>query len=485
LKILLSNPPWYKENCFGVRAGSRWPHFREGPYLPFPFFLGYASALLEKKGKDILVIDALADRIKNEEFIERVKQYSPHLLLMEISTPSIYDDLNLAGEIKKLFPQIKIAFCGPHILMYNEQFLKENNVIDFILYSEYEYTLLELAEHMETDNKYDNIIGLIYRNDKGDCIKNLPRPLIADLNDIPWPARHLFPIMKYCDEGYGVPGPSLQMWASRGCPYGCIFCFWPQVMYGGRKYRTRNPEDVVEEIKFFTDKYDFKSYVFDDDTFNIGKERMLEFCKKIKEKGLNLPWAIMARADTMDFDILDEMKAAGLTGIKYGVESGDQEIVNSACKSLDLKKVMEIVKHTKKLGIHIHLTFTFGLPGETKETIKKTIDFALKADPDTLQFSIMTPFPGSDYYDLLDKKGYILTKDWAKYNGSCSAVMKTENLNPQDLVEAVTRADELWRSHVVRRDFKDKKLYYLKKGILNPYKALKTIKNLLIPDKDL
>ena len=478
MKILLSNPPWYEGSSFGVRAGSRWPHFSEGSYLPFPFFLGYGAALLEKNEKDILVIDALADKMKDEEFIEKVKSYSPDLLLMEVSTPSICHDLNLAGKIKSLFPHIKIAFCGPHILMYNEGFLLKNNVIDFILFGEYEYTLLELINHLEGDNRFDNIKGLIYRGTDGP-VKNQARPLLEDLNELPWPARHLFPVMKYCDEGYGLPVPILQMWASRGCPFGCIFCSWPQVMYGGNEYRTRNPEDVIKEVKYCADKYGFKSYHFDDDTFNIGKERILKICSEIKKADLNLPWAVMARADTMDFETLEEMQKAGLKGIKFGVESGVQEIVNKACKSLDLKKVRNIVAHTRKLGVFVSLTFTFGLPGETKETIKKTIDFATEVNPDTLQFSIMTPFPGCKYFDMLDEKGQILTKDWAKYNGSSSAVIKTDNLNPEDLEEAIERAKEIWRAHVVKRDFKNKKFHYLKKGLLNPVKSIKVIKDLL------
>ncbi len=478
MKIVLSNPPWYKGNSFGVRAGSRWPHFTEVPYLPFPFFLAYSAALLEKKEKDLLVIDSPAEKLKNEEFIEKIKSFCPDLLLMEVSTPSIIDDLYLSKEIKKILTDTKIAFCGPHILMQQEEFLEENSSVDYILYGEYEYTLLELAEHMEHDKSLENISGLIYRKNK-EVIKNSPRPLIENLDDLPWPARHLFPLMKYCDEAYGIPGPSLQMWASRGCPYGCIFCFWPQVMYGGNKYRTRNPADIIKEVKFYIDKYPFKSYFFDDDTFNIGKNRMKEICKEIRKNEIDLPWAIMARADTMDLHTLEEMKKAGLSGIKYGVESGVQEIVNKACKSLDLNKVKEAVKHTKELGIHLHLTFTFGLPGETKDTIKKTINFALSLDPDTLQFSIMTPFPGSKYFDLLDSKGCILTKDWAKYNGTCSAVMKTENLTPEDLEESLRDAYDLWRAHLVKRNFKEKKIYYIKKGLMNPGKSLKILKDLV------
>jgi radical SAM superfamily enzyme YgiQ (UPF0313 family) len=485
MKILLSNPPWYKGNCFGVRAGSRWPHFRkEGDcYKPFPFFLGYTAALLEKNNKEVVVIDAIAERIKNEEFISIVKKHKPDLLLMEVSTPSIYDDLSLATNIKQEISDIKIALSGPHFPMQNEKFLEENMFIDLVLYGEYEYTLLEVVEHLKKKEDFNNITGLIYRCDNK-IIKNSARSLIENLDELPWPARHLFPIMEYSDDGYGLIDPILQMWASRGCPYGCIFCSWPQVMYGGQRYRTRNPKDVVEELKFFVDKYNFKSYFFDDDTFNIGKERIFELCNEIKKHKINLPWGIMARADRMDFELIDKLKDAGIASIKYGVESGSQEIVDRACKSLDLNKVKEIVNYTRKLDIFMHLSFTFGLPGETRETIKRTIDFALELDPNTLQFSIMTPFPGSKYFDMLDKEGNILTKDWSKYNGSSSCVMKIENLNSEEIEEMIKTAYELWQAHVVKRDFGKKHLYYFKKALKNPYEAIKVAKNLLFK-KDL
>ena len=484
VKVLIANPPWYKGDMFGVRAGSRWPHFQEGPYLPFPFFMAYSASLLETNDKEVLAIDCIAEKLKEEGFIKKLKDFSPDLLLMEVSTPSIYSDLALAEEIKSSFPSIKIAFSGPHVLMHDEKFLDEYIFIDYILFGEYEYTLLELVECLEQNGDLKNISGLIYRGTGGKCEKNPSRALISDLDQLPWPARHFFPIQNYCDLGYGVPQPSLQLWASRGCPFGCNFCFWPQVMYGGRQYRVRDAKEILKEIKFCIEKYDLKSYFFDDDTFNIGKDRIIQIASEIKKNNINLPWAAMSRADTMDFEMLDSLYDSGLRGIKYGVESGVQEIVDRAGKSLDLKKVEEIVSYTKKLGIHVHLTFTFGLPGETKDSVNKTIDFALELNPDSLQFSIMTPFPGSKYFQELDEKGCILTKDWSKYDGSSNAVMKTEELEPKDLEKAVEKATELWKTHVYKRSFNDKKLYYIKKGLANPYKAIKAIKNILLPRKD-
>ncbi len=168
-------------------------------------------------------------------------------------------------------------------------------------------------------------------------------------------------------------------------------------MYNGTIYRVRNVADVVNEMEYLVKEMGFKSVYFDDDTFNIGKERMLKICDEIKRRKLNIPWAIMARADIMDEEILMNMKEAGLYAVKYGVESASQELLDAINKCMNIKKTERMIKFTKMLGIKTHLTFTFGLPGETKDTISGTVDFALRSDPTTIQFSIVTPFPGTRF----------------------------------------------------------------------------------------
>jgi radical SAM superfamily enzyme YgiQ (UPF0313 family) len=276
---------------------------------------------------------------------------------------------------------------------------------------------------------------------------------------------------KYNDLPGGIPSPSLQMWASRGCPFQCIFCAWPQIMYGSRKYRVRNSKDVVDEIEWCIKEYGFKSIYFDDDTFNIGKPRMLELCKEIKRRNINLPWAIMARADTMDREILTAMKDAGLVALKYGVESGVQQIVYDAGKALDLGKVRETVKNTKELGVKYHLTFTFGLPGETWESIQKTISLAVELDPDSLQFSIVTPFPGSKYFEMLDKKGYILSKNWEEYDGYNRAVIQTDSLSREDLEKALVKANRRWKRHKFAKMLGSNPLQTIRDVFGHPIKA--------------
>lgn len=416
--------------------------------MPFPFFLAYAAALLEKNGFEVSLLDGIAEGITLADFYRRLEAYRPDLVVYEVSTPSIALDLEVAKETKKLLgSKVKVAFCGPYHDMYNARFLGENTDIDYVMQGEYEFTLLELSQRVQGHRPVDDVKGLIFRLPSGEIRVNDRRPLQGDLEKFPWPARHHLPMDKYLDLPGGIPAPSLQIWASRGCPFQCVFCAWPQIMYGSNQYRTRDPRDVVEEIEWCIEKYGFKSIYFDDDTFNIGKPRMLRLCEEIKKRGINLPWAIMARADCMDREILTAMRDAGLVALKYGVESGVQDILKATGKSLDIGKVKETVRITKELGIKYHLTFTLGLPGETWASIQKTISLAIELDPDSLQFSIVTPFPGSKYFDILDRKGFILSKNWEEYDGYNRAVIRTEHLSNRDLEKALTRANRTWKRH--------------------------------------
>lgn len=444
LKILLLNLPWQKNGRWGVRAGSRWPHIKddaeEGNYLPFPFFLAYAANLLRRHDFEVELIDALALKITESKLFEQINRIGPDLLVAETSTPSLQYDLALLEKIANT--DFKICLCGPHANMRTPEFLRQHKFIDFILAGEYEYALLNLAQAISCGKGLNGIRGLVFREE--DVIVNPPASLI-ELDALPWPLREGLAMEKYLDTPGRIPLPSVQMLASRGCPFRCNFCLWPQVMYHGNSYRTRSIIDVADEMEYLIRKLGFKSVYFDDDTFNIGKERMLEFCREIKRRGLEkTPWAIMARADLMEQEILTEMRKAGLEAVKYGLESASQELLNSCGKNMDIRKAEKMILFSKSLGIKTHLTFTFGLPGETKATIQKTVDYALRLRPFSVQFSITTPFPGTLYFKELDKNGLIIDKNWEHYDGNFKSVMKLDALSNKELVSARNQAVLAW-----------------------------------------
>ena len=450
MKIFLGNAPWSKPGFYGVRAGSRWPHLEVNSscYMPFPFFLAYAAAVLEKHGYQPRLVDGIAEKIPLAAFLYKIEQAAPDVVVLETSTPSWRYDLEVVHEVRQLLgPEARIVLCGPNQLASDEEQLKQETSVDFVMVGEYEFTLLELVQALEAGVEPVAVTGLIYRNSAGGIVRNEHRALIRDIDQLPWPSRHQLPMMTYYDEAGGIPQPSAQVWASRGCPYMCIFCLWPQLVYGGPNYRVRNPVDVVDEMEWLVNTYGYKSIYFDDDTFNIGKRRMLAFCDEIIRRDLHIPWSIMARADTMDREILEKMAQAGLFSVKYGVESADQSILDASGKRLDVTKVRETVAITRELGIQYHLTFTFGLPGETWETAQRTIDLALELDPATLQFSICTPMPGSRYFNDLKDKGFLSEKDFSDYTGFNSAVARTETLSPADLEMILQEAQRAWDIH--------------------------------------
>lgn len=438
MRIILANPPWNENGRFGVRAGSRWP-FTSQPeedgyisYIPFPFFLAYTTSLLKKENKEVRLIDAIAEKIDEQKLIEEIKSYNPELVVIETSTPSFKNDLRIIQNIHLNLPDCQIAICGPHPSVFPDQILREYNFINYILIGEYEYTLLDLVNHLENNLGLESILGLAYQEDSKIKVNN-PRPTIDNLDDLPWPEREDVSVYKYNDGFAGLPTPNVQMWASRGCPFQCIYCLWPQTIYKEHKYRERNPVDVLDEMEYLLKRFNFKAVYFDDDVFNINKMHVLGICKEIQKRKIAISWAAMARADLMDEALLESMVDTGLYAIKYGIESVNQNILNSCKKNIDLKRTREIIKLTKKLDIKVHLTFCLGLPGETRKTVNETVRFIQEASPDSFQLSFATPFPGTGYFKYVEEKGYLVSKDWSDYDGNYKCVVKTDELSDEDL----------------------------------------------------
>lgn len=456
MRVIFSNAPWHelpsesKPGWRGVKAGSRWPHtfpfyggdLSEG-YVPFPFFLATAGALAKKNGFETFVRDSIALGESYEAFYQFCQGYSPDVVVLETTTPSLHNDLIIVERLKKRIPSVQIVFTGIHYELEEEEFLLSHDDVDFVIYGEYDQSINDLLLCLKKQETFELVPGLVYR--AGNAVRKNPLNPVKTLAHLPWPERDDLPFDKYFDSVGGLQKPQLQVNASRGCPFGCIFCVWPQVIYRGCGYRLREPEDVVREIETQLAKYPYKSIYFDDDTFNVNGEHVLKIAKLMKERGLNrLPWSVMGRADLMTEEILIALKEAGIFSIKYGVESANQQILDEIDKSIDLAYVEKMIRFTKSLGIRTHLTFTFGLPSDTAETIEETIQFACKVPADFAQFSIATPFPGTKMYNIYEKNGWLLSKDWDLYNGSSSAAYRTAHLTGEQLESFVHEAYKRW-----------------------------------------
>jgi len=410
-RVLFANPPWWgppvqmrardgsvRERWLaGVRAGSRWPFtlraysspdkFVPGGYLPYPFFMGYAAPYLRAKTQAIVGFrDSIALRESYQAFFAALARDRYDFLFIESATPSWDHDADLIRQIKQRHPDLKIVVTGP-IAAVADRVFKEAPVIAAIR-GEYEKGSVRVIDGAEGLIDYDLLTE-------------------DEMNAAPYP--HFAPKVayRYWDGNpQGQKAPHAQIWSSRGCPYKCIFCVWPATMTGDdpdgtkkrsvRQYTADYMEGFLAEL---TSRYRFKSIYFDDDTFNLGDRHVLAMCKVMVKIGL--PWSAMCRADSIKPDTWKTMKDSGCFGVKIGFESGNQHVVdNIVNKRLDLDAARETVHYLKQLGMTVHGTFTYGLPGETREQMLDTKRYIATLGLDTLQESGTAEIEGTPLHSL-------------------------------------------------------------------------------------
>lgn len=463
MKVMLANIPWYDEKkpeLWGVRAGSRWPHFQKRSaasllprYIPFPFFLAIAASSIKEHGHEVFLLDGVAEDMQLEDFHTKLADFGPDVFFAETSTPSFFYDMDILQKIKAEFSAMKIIVGGSHSARNAADWMKFNMSPDYWLAGEYENSLSLLIDSLASGDleKQSLVPGLIKCGDNYNPA--MPLASVKDVNALPAPLFEQLPVRNYSDPVCGLPTPNAQSWLSRGCPFHCTFCVWPQLIYGGRDYRRRDIDSALDEVELLLKNYSCESFYFDDDTANIGAERMGELAEKIIRRGLHkYPWGMMARADCMTPGVIKALASAGLYSIKYGVESISQKLLNACEKGTDLEKLRKTIELTQKAGVKIHLTFTFGLPGETRQTIMETMRFAIETAPESAQFSVCVPFPGTKFYDDCVKNKWLVTDDWGQFLGSGDDfVLQTPELPADDFRAAYSDAMKMWSAFLNER----------------------------------
>jgi hopanoid biosynthesis associated radical SAM protein HpnJ len=394
LKTLFLNPPSFEN--FDGGASSRWPATREIESYWYPVWLAYPAGMLE--GSRLL--DAPPHHVSAEETIELGKQYE--FLVLFTSTPGFPGDIQLVTKMKEANPKLKIAFVGPHVTTLPERSLNDCPAIDFVCRREFDYSVVEYAN----GRPLSDIIGISYRDASGKVVHNADRPDVMDLDSLPDVTDVYFRDMDV--RRYNVPFllyPFVALYTTRGCPAQCTFCLWPQTL-SGHPWRKRSTDSVAREMAKAKEYWPYvKEYFFDDDTFNIQKARTVELCGKLKP--LNLTWSCTSRVTT-DYETLKAQKEAGCRLLIVGYESGDPQILKNIKKGATVERARQFTKDTKKLGLKVHGDFILGLPGESRESIRRTIDFAKELDVETIQVSIAHAYPGTELYDFAKKSGFIV-----------------------------------------------------------------------------
>jgi radical SAM superfamily enzyme YgiQ (UPF0313 family) len=361
------------------------------------------------------------------------------LILVETSTPSIEFDLATAEAVKRLSPGIFVALLGSHVTHFDRQTIAENPAVDAVVRGEFEYTCADLARALDQGADLATVQGITYRDEAGEPRRNPDRPLFEPLDDMPFPARHIVKDAGY-RAGIYSGGLPTAMVSSRGCPYRCTFCLWPDVLYG-HKFRARSAENVVDEIEEAVRTYGHDEIYFDDDTFTIDRQRVMDICRLIIERGLHkeVEWIAQCRVDTVDREMLEAMKAANCGYILFGVESGSPKMLKKMKKGITLDKVRHAFKLTRQVGIKTQAFFLFGMPGETKDTIQETIDFAKEINASSTQFAVAIPHPGTALYQECKENGWLTSQDWADYTAEMSLI-ETPWLTADEVEAARIRA---------------------------------------------
>jgi anaerobic magnesium-protoporphyrin IX monomethyl ester cyclase len=399
IDVMLINP--YDENAVKNALG----------FITPPLNLMYLASSLEEESYSVKIIDDDLLQKGYENVAKQAEKLNPQLVGVTATTSTIKSALKYLEFIKNILPESLTVIGGPHTTFMPYETLKNSDNLDVVVIGEGEETMVDLTNHA-TQNIEDinDVNGIVYRDWKDGNLKTTEkRPLIKDLDKLPFPARHLVPF-----DSYGVSQEQTGgIITSRGCVYNCNYCSSSLIM--GKKFRSRSPGNVVDEIEELIDTYHINDIGFMDDTFMLNKKRASDIADEIKARDLDLTFVASSRVDRVDKNLLKNLRSSGLKTIYYGVESGSQRILDLMKKGITLKNVEDAVKMAKDVNLDVLTSFILGYPGETEEDMNTTIDFSTKLDSDYCQYSILTPFPGTPIYKDLIEKNLIDNVDWDRY----------------------------------------------------------------------
>ncbi len=430
-----------------------------------PLGLALAASVLEKNNIPVSILDLQVEPLDEEQLGYKIKEINPQLIGLSASTPVIKEAFKIAEIAKKAIPEAKVILGGVHATVMPQECISNPNV-DIVARGESEYTFVDLC--LKED--LSSIDGITYKRDN-QIIINKEREPVKYLDELPFPAYHLLPMQKYKPAlGTYKRLPAMIMLTSRGCPGRCTFC------YSGIKeknIRTRSEENVIKEIKFLKERYGVKEINFYDDVFTLFRNKIVRLCKTIIEEKIDITWSCMSRINLIDKELLKIMKEAGCHSICYGIESADETILKNIQKFIDLNKAREVIKMTKESGIEVRISLIFGNPGETEETMEKTIRFALETDPDVALFNIATAYPGTEMYSEAKAKGYLVERDWEEYN-LANYTLKLPGLSEEKIQEYYKMAYKrfyLRPGYLIKRFAKIRSFTDLKEN-LNAFKGV-------------
>lgn len=438
MRIQFINPPYL--GCFS--RSQRSPGIIKSGTMYYPYWLAQAAALAESRGHEIHLVDCPASGETEADLQHAVLQFKPELMVLESVTASWYSDCEVAANLKKLVPNASICMVGTQVTAMWRETLEREPLIDFIAIGEYDYTISELAEALESNGDFAKIEGLAFRNN-GQAGRTAERPLIQNLDELPWISpiykRFLDPKNYYFNLSYY---PMVMLIGGRGCNAVCFYCVYPQVVHGHR-YRHHSPENIVAEMLWVQENMpEVKEITFEDDNFAADRHYARRFAELVKQKGVKLPFFANLRT-TVDYETLEALREAGLRNCAVGFESGDDLILRNMRKGQNTEIQAKFVENAHKVGLLVHGCFMVGFPGETRETMQKTLDLARRIKPDSAQFYPVMPYPGTGAYAYYKRMGFLAHQEFDKWltdDGGHRCVLNLPDLKPEEIEQFCERA---------------------------------------------
>ncbi len=390
-----------------------------------PLGLAYLAAVARDEGHDVRIIDGIAERLSLADLEKRIASYDPEVVGVTATTATIYDAYRVVRLAKRINPNVVTVIGGPHATFLPRQTLEECPHLDVVVRGEGEETFRELLDVLEKGGGIEEVRGITYR--EGDRVKSTPpRPLIKNLDELPPPAFDLLPMELYNFEGrrFGT------LITSRGCPFRCIFCSSSKLF--GRRWRAYSVDRVIEEVKILHEEYGVREVEFLDDTFTLNRRRAQQIARALVSEGLDISWAASSRVDTLDYETASAMRRAGAHTLYLGIESGSEETLKFIRKGVTVAESEAAVKCAKKAGLGVLGSFVIGFPYEREVDMLKTIALAMRLNLDYAQFTVATPFPGTELWEIAVSKGLLLSKKWSDYT-TLNVVMKNIYVSPKKI----------------------------------------------------
>ena len=396
MKVVLVNPPYGRR---AAPAGA----------VTLPLGLAYITSYLLEAGIPTQLVDCTPRGLGMKQLEQLLIHEEPDIFGITATTPMINAAIQVSRLVKSLDHPAWVVLGGPHASAFGEQALKQFDTIDIIVRGEGEHTMLELIKELEKAKpELDTVAGISYQKD-GSTFTTPARPLIEDIDSLPFPYRDPDTMKRYRPSiKWYHRMPFTTMITARGCPFRCAFCSCHLTF--GRKARLRSAENVVREIEELVQVQGVRELIFYDDTFTLNKKRVHEICDLLLERNIDITWGCLSRVDTVDEALLRKMRLAGCHMISFGVESGSDTMLQIMKKGTTSSQARSALALARNVGISTTATFIVGVPGETRETLNQTINFAGEVNPTFAEFFRLIPYPGTEFFDTFSEQNISLTK---------------------------------------------------------------------------